>query len=101
MRRTEVEVHHADLLLGYAAADWPADLHDHSLERRVRELSERAGFVLRLEDRDEDVPVGRPSSDPGVVAGATADVVWWLLGRGSGDGLRCSAGQLPELGKWA
>ena len=101
MRRTEVEVHHADLDAGYTAHDWPADFHDHLLKRRVRELGERAGFVLRLVDRDQDLPVGRASADPVVVRGATADVVWWLLGRGSGEGLRCSAGQLPELGKWA
>jgi maleylpyruvate isomerase len=101
MRRTEVEVHHADLLLGYTAHDWPADFHDHLLKRRRRELAERAGFVLRLEDRDEDLPMGRVSTAPAVVSGVTGDVVWWLLGRGSGEGLRCSAGQLPQLGKWA
>ncbi len=101
MRRTEVEVHHADLASGYTAHDWPADLHDHLLKRRSRELAERGGFVLRLEDRDTDLPMGRVAAGPVVVSGATADVVWWLLGRGSGEGLRCSAGQLPELGKWA
>ena len=101
MRRIEVEVHHADLDAGWTARDWPSDLHDLLLRRRVRELSERAGMVLSLTDRDEDVPVGRASSNPVVVTGETADVVWWLLGRGSGEGLRCSAGQLPELGKWA
>jgi maleylpyruvate isomerase len=101
MRRIEVEVHHADLDAGYAAHDWPADLHDLLLKRRRRELTERAGLVLALTDRGEEVPLGRVSSDPAVVAGLTADVVWWLLGRGSGEGLRCSTGQLPELGKWA
>lgn len=101
MRRTEVEVHHADLELGYSAHDWPADLHDHLLGRRRRELAERAGFVLRLEDRRDELTMGRASADPVMISGATADVVWWLLGRGSGEGLRCSAGQLPQLGKWA
>jgi maleylpyruvate isomerase len=101
MRRIEVEVHHADLDLGYTAHDWPTDLVDLLLRRRRRELAERAGFLLRLEDRDEDLPLGRASSDPTTVSGATADAVWWLLGRGSGEGLRCSTGQLPELGSWA
>jgi maleylpyruvate isomerase len=101
MRRTEVEVHHADLELGYSAHDWPEDFVDHLLRRRRRELEQRAGFSLRLEDRDEDLALGRVSADPTVVSGATADAVWWLLGRGSGEGLRCSTGQLPELGKWA
>ena len=101
MRRIEVEVHHADLDAGYTAHEWPTDFHDLLLKRRVRELAERAGFVLELTDRDSEVPVGRASSDPVVISGLTADVVWWLLGRGSGEGLRCSAGQLPQLGKWA
>ncbi len=101
MRRTEVEVHHADLGLGYTAHDWPADLHDHLLKRRARELAEGPGLVLRLEDRDEQVTVGVLPTGSTTVTGATADVVWWLLGRGSGEGLRCSAGQLPELGSWA
>ncbi len=101
LRRTEVEVHHADLDAGYTAHDWPADLLDHLLRRRERELTERAGFLVVLEDRDQDRPMGRPSTDPVVVSGRTPDVVWWLLGRGAGEGLRCSAGQLPELGRWA
>ena len=63
-RRREVEVHHADLGLSYTAHDWPGDFHDHLLKRRLRELEERAGFVLRLRDRDEDLPVGRAGRIP-------------------------------------
>ncbi len=98
MRRTEVEVHHADLGTAYTAADWPRDFLDHLLGRRRRELA-AAGVPLALEltDRGEEVVTG-----PGGprVSGATADVVWWLLGRGTGERLACSEARLPDLGRW-
>jgi maleylpyruvate isomerase len=101
MRRTEVEVHHADLGLGHTARDWPADFLDHLLKRRLRELAKSPGFVLHLTDRGRLLQVGARASSVPEVTGATPDVIWWLLGRGSGEGLRCSTGQLPQLGKWA
>jgi maleylpyruvate isomerase len=98
MRRTEVEVHHADLGIGYTAADWPTDLVDLLLTRRSRELETDHPMVLELTDRGESVEIG--SGGP-TISGSAADVVWWLLGRGAGDGVTCSSGQLPDLGKWA
>ena len=98
LRRTEVEVHHADLGVGYTAADWPADLIEHLLERRERELTEAGHDVaLELADLDRRIEIG--SGGPTVV-GTAPDVVWWLLGRGDGAGLACSGGTLPALGKW-
>jgi maleylpyruvate isomerase len=98
MRWTEVEVHHADLGLGYTAADWPVELLTHLLERRQRELAEDGrDLVLDVEDLGRRVEVG----DGGpTVRGAASDVVRWLLGRGDGSGLACSSGPLPELGRW-
>ena len=98
MRRTEVEVHHADLGLDYTAADWPTDLHEDLLERRRGEL-EAAGhdLVVEVTDLDQRFEVG--TGGP-TVTGAAPDVVWWLLGRGAGEGLACSGGTLPALGKW-
>jgi maleylpyruvate isomerase len=97
MRRTEVEVHHADLGIGYTAADWPEDLVTHLLKRRKREL-EVGGRALTLELSDrEPLSIG---TDGPTVSGSAADVLWWLLGRGSGDGLACSDGQLPDIGRW-
>jgi maleylpyruvate isomerase len=77
MRRTEVEIHHADLMAGYAA--------------------DGVALTLELTDRD-----AREVTAPGGprVAGATADVVWWLLGRGTGERLACSDARLPDLGRW-
>jgi maleylpyruvate isomerase len=97
MRRTEVEVHHADLGIGYTAADWPADFVAHLLKRRQREL-EGTGQAMTLELSDRD-PVTIGTGGP-TVSGSAADVVWWLLGRGAGEGLACSEGQLPDMGRW-
>ena len=70
-RRRELEIHHVDLDLGYAAADWPADF----VERTLLFVHGRSGAV--------DV-VGEP-----------ADVLAWRLGRGSGPTVRRLDGTEP------
>ena len=100
LRRTEVEVHHADLLVGYTAHDWPADFTRHLLERRSAELGGKGlAMTWRLTDLDEKLTVG--DGDGPVVSGSSADLAWWLIGRGAGDGLTCTAGALPTIGAWA
>jgi maleylpyruvate isomerase len=98
MRRTEVEVHHADLGAGYTAADWPADFVSALFKRRQRELkADGIGLSWRSTDTGE-----RWSSGEGPeVSGPAGELVWWLLGRGSGASLACSGGELPVLGRWA
>jgi maleylpyruvate isomerase len=98
MRRTEVEVHHADLGAGYSAADWPADFVSALMKRRHRELRE-AGPALRWRATDTDE--AWDAGDGPEVTGTAADIVWWLLGRGNGETLTSSGGRLPELGRWA
>jgi maleylpyruvate isomerase len=99
LRRTEVEVHHVDLGTGYTAADWPPDFVDHLVKRRKRELETAdQSLVLELTDRGSSIQIG--SGGP-TVSGSAGEVLWWLLGRGGGEGVACSSGQLPELGKWA
>jgi maleylpyruvate isomerase len=97
-RRTEIEVHHADLDIGYTAADWPADFVEALFKRRHRELATAGlGLTWRATDTGSTWTTGEGPE----VTGTAADLVWWLLGRGTGAGLACSEGQLPELGKWA
>jgi maleylpyruvate isomerase len=97
-RRTEVEVHHADLGIGYTAADWPADFVDALFKRRHRELSNAGvGLTWRATDTGSTWSTGEGPE----VVGTAPDLVWWLLGRGDGAGLQCSEGQLPELGRWS
>lgn len=98
MRRTEVEVHHADLDVGYTAASWPADFVSALMKRRHRELEDE-GAALRW--RATDTGEAWSAGDGPEVTGTAADLVWWLLGRGTGEGLACSEGRLPELGRWA
>ena len=98
-RRTEVEVHHADLGSGYTAADWPADYLDAMLARRERELA-AAGTAVTLELTDRGTRTATSGPGGPLVSGATTDVVWWLLGRGTGERLACSEDRLPDLGRW-
>jgi maleylpyruvate isomerase len=98
MRRTEVEVHHADLGIGYSAADWPSDFVAALMKRRRRELAEDG---LPFSWRATDTGDTWSSGDGPTVEGTAADLAWWLLGRGSGERLTSSSGSLPEIGSWA
>ena len=97
MRRTEVEVHHADLDIGYTAYDWPEDFTAHLLERRRHELADRP-MTWRLTDTGETISLGDGGPE---ISGHSADLAWWLIGRGTGEGLVSSTGSLPDLGRWA
>lgn len=94
-RWREVEIHHADLALGYRAADWPEAFLDHVFNVVVHDRREEASMLLRTPDGD--VPLGDGAGP--VVSGSRADLAWWLLGRGEGDGLTAD-GELPRLGPW-
>ncbi len=101
MRRTEVEVHHADLGVAYSAADWPPDFAEDLLGRRRRELAAaEVHLTLELTDQGEEVVTGPPGRAGPRVSGTTPDVLWWLLGRGNGERLACSEPRLPDLGRW-
>ncbi len=91
-------MHHADLRAGYSAGDWPSDFVSMLMARRRKEL-ERDGFALRW--RATDTKDSWATGEGPEVTGKAADLLWWLLGRGSGDGLTCSDGELPELERWA
>jgi maleylpyruvate isomerase len=97
LRWAELEIHHADLGVGYGPHDWPAAFVTHLLERRAGELAEDG---VRLRWRATDPAVDGGSAEGPEVAGPAADLAWWLVGRGDGAGLTCSDGQLPDLGKW-
>ena len=91
------EVHHADLGLGYTALEWPAAFVSHLMKRRHRELTDD-GVAVRW--RADDTGETWATGDGPEVTGLAADLVWWLLGRGAGEGLACSDGQLPDIGRW-
>ncbi len=98
LRLMEVEVHHADMGCGFTAADFSPLLVEYLMGRRRKEL-ERDGVALTVSPSDSES--WTTGSDGPEVSGRTADLLWWLLGRGDGEGVTCSGAQLPELGKWA
>jgi maleylpyruvate isomerase len=98
MRRIEVEVHHADLGAGYTAENWPTDLLADLMARRRSEL---AASGPALEWFATDTGERWSAGEGPLVTGRAADLVWWLLGRGSGEHLQSTHGALPQLGRWA
>jgi maleylpyruvate isomerase len=98
MRRIEVEVHHADLLLDYTARDWPEDFARRLVDRRTDDLADGPSMVLSATDVDGLWKLG-PGAGP-EISGALGDLAWWLIGRGRGEGLVSSSGELPRIPKW-
>lgn len=98
MRRRELEIHHADLGVVYAAQDWPVDFVADLLEAVHPDHADDGPFVVRATDLGREWPVGTGGGP--VVSGSGAALGWWLTGRGSGEGLTCESGDLPRLGPW-
>jgi maleylpyruvate isomerase len=94
-RRTEVEIHHADLGLAYTSADWPGDFCAALIPVMTARLQDRdEGFTVVATDlnRTWDVAGGGPE-----ISGTGGDLGWWLSGRGGEDRL---SGDVPEIGEW-
>ncbi len=110
MRVREIEIHHADLGLGYTADDWPpafASLVVDSMVRRLDhsdgfadESSRDGGFRIAPLDSDRSWDVGRVGDDAPVVTGPLARIAWWLTGRSPSEAVRCSRGGLPTIPGW-
>jgi maleylpyruvate isomerase len=99
MRRTEVEVHHADLLIGYRPRDWPVDFSRDLVRRRQDELAEAGpSMVLSATDVEGLWKFGHGSGPD--ISGAVGDLAWWLVGRGDGAGLVSSTNELPRVERW-
>jgi maleylpyruvate isomerase len=96
-RWREVEVHHADLGLGYGYADWPDAYVDREWARALAGLATRlpagAAVVLRSTDSGEAWTVPEPSSDAVEVVGERRWLLAWLIGR-------VSDSALPALAAW-
>jgi maleylpyruvate isomerase len=99
-RRREVEIHHADLGCDYRHTDWPRDFRVELLDAVTADQAanpDTDDFKVSATDLGMTWRVG---ADEPVVAGAAADLGWWLVGRGSGDGLSTASGVLPRIGAW-
>ena len=101
-RRAEVEIHHADLDLGYRPDDWPADFSLAMVKQRQDEMAALPegcpSMVLSSTDVDGLWKFGEGQGPE--IHGTVGDLAWWLVGRGGGRGLTSSSGELPDLGRW-
>lgn len=101
-RRAEVEIHHADLDVGYEPSQWPTDFSTALVRQRHQELAALAddcpSMGLTATDVDGLWTLGGGQGPE--ISGAVGDLGWWLVGRGGGRGLTCSPGALPVLGRW-
>ncbi|GAB4003494.1 maleylpyruvate isomerase family mycothiol-dependent enzyme [Nocardioides ultimimeridianus] len=95
-RWREVEIHRADLGLGYTPSDWPAAFAAYVLEQTAEDRGDQVSLTLHARDLDRTVLVGGGGHG---VAGLAGDLAWWLLGRGDGSALT-STRPLPTLGAW-
>lgn len=96
MRLREVEIHHADLQVGYDHGHWPEAFVVYLLDSGHDRDTDAGVFTVRATD------LGRTwsSGDGGpVVSGTASELAWWLTGRPA-PGLVCEGGDLPRIGGW-
>ena len=94
-RRTEVEIHHADLGLAFTAADWPGDFCAALIPVMAARLQDfEEGFTVVATDLNRSWDVAGGGHE---LTGTGGDLGWWLSGRGGEDRL---AGNVPEIGEW-
>ncbi|MDA2803591.1 maleylpyruvate isomerase family mycothiol-dependent enzyme [Nocardiopsis suaedae] len=105
IRLRELEVHHADLDMGYRLSAAPQEATRVVLEDVVRYFAGREG-APSVDLRDDDgALVGALGVEEGAgsarrtVTGTPGDLLGWLAGRTGGEGVACPEG-LPELPKW-
>lgn len=104
MRVREVWLHLVDLGTGESLAAWPSELVNALLDEVTATMSARADPpCIRLEaaDRDSDWEIGTASKYSPVrpVSGTAADLLAWLTGRSTGQGL-ATEGVLPSPPPW-
>lgn len=98
MRLREIEIHHADLAAGYTRADWSVDFAAMVVDSMGHRDAWDSPFTARATDCDRTWSFGAGTGP--TVSGPTADLAWWLTGRGDGEGLTSDDGALPGIGAW-
>ena len=105
-RLSEVEIHHVDLAAGYSPSDWPEDFLIEALPRVALSFAGRDDVPhcwIWAEGAKDSFRIGPEQEGlrPMIIRGQPADLLAWLLGRSSGDGLTPGVGAaLPELPPW-
>ena len=97
-RWREVEIHTADLDLGYGPSDWSADFCAHALDFLAPRAPSGVELTLAPDDSDRRWTWGNGS--PVQVQGALTDLTAWMAGRTPVGPVAASTGALPVLGAW-
>jgi maleylpyruvate isomerase len=97
-RLREVEIHHVDLDVDYTRHDWPTPFSEDLVTQFTARLRKKADFTVRASDTGRTWVVGT-GGEP-TVTGSAADLGWWLTGRGAGEGLTSTGGELPAVPPW-
>ena len=100
MRLREVEIHHADLGLGYSPDDWPQAFAELVVDGMVKRLDPADGFRVAPLDSTRSWDVAGVGEDPLVVTGPVRQMAWWLTGRAASPQVTSSRGELPAIGGW-
>jgi maleylpyruvate isomerase len=101
MRRREVEIHHADLNLGYSPRDWAPEFAVYLLAVTAFDRDGEASMTLQPDGLDPLLLSGPDGDQRDLeVRGPAADLAWWLAGRGAGESLTATGGALPVLRPW-
>jgi maleylpyruvate isomerase len=100
----EVEFHHVDLGVGYAAADWPEPFATYGLTTVAARFTgpDSPALLLRSSDAPVVVQIGPAGEQPAhIVTGPVRVQLAWLTGRSAGEGLTFQPpGPLPVLPAW-
>ncbi|MBA3279849.1 MAG: maleylpyruvate isomerase family mycothiol-dependent enzyme [Geodermatophilaceae bacterium] len=105
LRTREVWLHLVDLGSGVSVESWPGDLVDALLEDVTTTMNGRddaPSWVLQATDRERIWQIGSGASDDLTyreVSGRAADLLAWLTGRSTGEGL-ATEGILPKPPPW-
>jgi len=105
-RLSEVEIHHVDLAAGYTPGDWPADFVTDALSRVADSFTGRDDAprcLIWADGAPHGYRIGpeHPDTPRVIVHGPAADVLAWLIGRGSGAGLQVTGqADAPVIPPW-
>jgi maleylpyruvate isomerase len=101
MRLREVEIHHADLDLGYSPTDWPEEFARALLEQTAQRHERDVTATLVATDLDwtRRLGAGDPASPGPTVSGPVRGLAWWLTGRAPFPGAEVTSdgGPLPGI----
>lgn len=100
-RVREVEIHHVDLLAGYAPADWSERFTRRTLDQLSPRILDRGDSPVRVLEADDGTAWQLAEAGP-ALRGPSTELLAWLLGRSAGTRLTLDrGGRLPSPPAWS